>query len=69
MEQRKGAFSARHGQEKENSKNSILFRLGYHPTEDGLWRKSDMIFARGAALRYALREIHERGRPKADEEA
>jgi hypothetical protein len=66
MEQRKEASSGRRGQEKENS---ILLSMGYNPAEDGQWRRSDMLFGRGAALQYALRELHGRDKPQADEEA
>ena len=46
--------------EKEDS---ILFAAGYRPTEGGLWRRSEMLFGRGAALQYALKELRDKGEP------
>ena len=46
MEDEGGALPDRRLKEKEDS---ILFAVGYRP-EGGLWRRSDMLFGRGAAL-------------------
>jgi hypothetical protein len=44
--------------------DSILYAAGYRPTEeDGMWRRSEMLFGRGAALQYALKELREKGEP------
>jgi hypothetical protein len=43
--------------------DSILYAAGYRPTEDGMWRRSEMLFDRGAALQYALIELREKGEP------
>jgi hypothetical protein len=48
---------------RERREDSILYAAGYRPTEEGMWRRSEMLFGRGAALQYALKELREKGEP------
>ena len=50
--------SSEHLREREES---ILYAAGYRPTEEGMWRRSEMLFGRGTALQYALKELREKG--------
>jgi hypothetical protein len=41
--------------------DATLLAAGFEPKEGGFWHKEGVLFARGAALQYAQRELDDKG--------